>query len=344
MKTILFSLIALTAVYTSQATIRRVNNTPGMNSVYSTITNALNASLAGDTIHVEGSGIVYTGSTINKRIVIIGPGYFLTDTAANPNTQANKQAVYTDFFFGAGSKGSIVQGMCIGTCHVSDSFITLQRNYMYGNIAIANGGNTFGDTLRHNFFASTAGIYHTSTYEARGLFFYNNIFERSNNALITANLTTCSGYFVNNSFATPSSSTLDFSCANFTFQNNIFNKVNFSNLQSSNIFVNNIAKTGLPAGNNNQNNLEATDIYQGWNSPGTASFSSDARYKLKTGSPAINAGILNSAPADCGAFGGPAPYILSGMPPVPSVYQLTMPSQINSGTPAINITVSAAAH
>lgn len=344
MKTILFSLIALIAVYTSQATIRRVNNTPGMNSVYNTLANAISASQAGDTVHVEGSGVTYTGATINKRLVIIGPGYFLTDTAANPNTQANKQSAYIDLFFGAGSKGSLVQGMSIGTCHLSDSFITLQRNYIYNNIAVANSGHTFGDTIRHNFFASTAGIYHTSSYEGRGLFFYNNIFEKPNNALITASLTTCSGYFVNNSFATPSTSTLDFSCANFTFQNNIFNKVNFGNLQNSNIFINNIAKTGLPSGNNNLVNLDPADIYQGWGSPGTATFSSDARYKLKTGSPAINAGVLNSIAVDCGAFGGPAPYILSGMPPVPSVYQLTMPSQINSGTPAINITVSAAAH
>ena len=43
--------------------------------------------------------------------------------------------------------------------------------------------------------------------------------------------------------------------------------------------------------------------------------STDGRYKLKAGSPAIGYGVGG---VDCGIYGGPEPYVLSGMPTVPA--------------------------
>src|SRR5450432_1529697 len=40
----------------------------------------------GDTIHVEGSTVIYDAATVTKRLVVIGPGYFLTE---NPKTSEN---------------------------------------------------------------------------------------------------------------------------------------------------------------------------------------------------------------------------------------------------------------
>ena len=82
-----------------------------------------------------------------------------------------------------------------------------------------------------------------------------------------------------------------------------------------------------------------SDVYIGWPTPG--SYSSDGRFKLKDDAPAIGFGILAGSSVDCGAFGGPAPYILSGMPPVPSIYELEAPETVTSGTAEINISVSA---
>ena len=55
---------------------------------------------------------------------------------------------------------------------------------------------------------------------------------------------------------------------------------------------------------------------------GSLNYSDDAKWKLKTGSPAIGAGVSG---VDCGAFGGPTPYVLSGVPNLPHIYEATIP-------------------
>jgi hypothetical protein len=163
---------------------------------------------------------------------------------------------------------------------------------------------------------------------------YNNIFTGPM-MQFAGNLNNISGYFINNdciySYAT--------SCVNFTFQNNILAQANFGAYLSSNSFFNNItSNTGLPSGNGNQASVNLDNVFMGYLS-GTG-FSSDGRYRLKAGSPAINAGSLNGGTVDCGAFGGPAPYILSGMPDIPSIYVLTVPSSVPSGATNMNVTIS----
>ncbi|MCK4754754.1 MAG: right-handed parallel beta-helix repeat-containing protein, partial [Calditrichia bacterium] len=48
---------------------------------------------------------------------------------------------------------------------------------------------------------------------------------------------------------------------------------------------------------------------------------------LKNGSPAIGAG---SGGTDCGAFGGLSPYILSGIPNLPHIYEADVPASASS--------------
>ncbi len=348
--------LLLTAVFAiaaqSQATIRRVNNTAGISSVYSSLSTAIDAANPGDTLHIEGTNTFYGSPYITKRLIIIGPGFFHADTAANPNTQANKLAAYAELNFGPGSKGSVVQGMGLGGITVSDSFITLQRNLISGTVNLGNAGHSYGDTIRNNFFDGGAINNTSGTYQVKSLFIYNNLIVKESGTFMNVTvLPNTSGYFVNNTIiAVLSTNATTLSVQNFTFQNNIFGRVNFgttsspNSYQGANIFLNNIAKAGLPTGNNNMLNIDPVDIYVGWGSPGTGTYSTDARYKLKANSPALNAGVLNGTAVDCGAFGGPAPYTLSGMPPVPSIYQLSMPTQVNSGTPSISVSVGAASH
>lgn len=61
----------------------------------------------------------------------------------------------------------------------------------------------------------------------------------------------------------------------------------------------------------------------------------DNYFQLSAGSPAIGAGVPNgSTPVDCGAFGGPNPYKLSGIPSIPAIYELQVPVIVNTGTNA----------
>lgn len=69
----------------TQAKILRVNNVSGM-APYQTISAAVDAAQEGDTIMVDGSAVNYPGETISKRIVLIGPGYFLRENSIGVET------------------------------------------------------------------------------------------------------------------------------------------------------------------------------------------------------------------------------------------------------------------
>ncbi len=123
MKKISLSLIiviaGLAATQNIDAKIWRVNNNPGKSCNFTTLTAALRSTNvnAGDTIHIEGSVTEYgknpqTASdcdTIRKQLVIIGPGYQLSD---NAETQHNKESakVRTLHIVSAAS-GTVIAGI-----------------------------------------------------------------------------------------------------------------------------------------------------------------------------------------------------------------------------------------
>ena len=118
----------------------RVNNDPAADGDYLTLQEASDNAAAGDTIYVEGSINNYQdGATIDKRLTIIGPGYFLSE---NDSTQAN--ALYAKFntgiFFNTGSAGSVIAGI---ESHISISVdnITVRRcksNYISFDAVVKN--------------------------------------------------------------------------------------------------------------------------------------------------------------------------------------------------------------
>ena len=75
----------LLAAPTTQAKIWRVNNNGGINASYASAQAAQDAAItvAGDTRHLEASQANYGSLRATKRLIIIGPGYFLRQ---NTNT------------------------------------------------------------------------------------------------------------------------------------------------------------------------------------------------------------------------------------------------------------------
>ena len=67
---------------------------------------------------------------------------------------------------------------------------------------------------------------------------------------------------------------------------------------------------------------------------GNQGYSTDERWQLKSGGLASGAGENG---IDCGMFGGSAPYILSGLPPVPRIYEAIISTSGSSvsGLPVI---------
>jgi len=72
-------------------------------------------------------------------------------------------------------------------------------------------------------------------------------------------------------------------------------------------------------GNGNQRNVVMDNVFVGGDY--------DARWKLREGSPAKGAGANGE---DCGIFGGSSPYVLSGVPPLPTIYYFDVPVSVPS--------------
>jgi len=72
----------------------------------------------------------------------------------------------------------------------------------------------------------------------------------------------------------------------------------------------------------------------------SGSVSTDGDWQLRSGSPAIGAGLDG---VDCGMFGGSTPYVLSGIPAIPSIYYFIAPGSA-SGAEGLQVEIKARAN
>ena len=128
-------IIALSFFNTSYAKIWRLNNNgnnpiPAIGADFTGTLQAAhdNASVvSGDTIHIEQSPTTYGNCTFTKRLVLIGPGYFLS---TNPQTQVNTDYAATVgilTFYNANAAGSQVYGLTISTTYLGVNNLLLDR-------------------------------------------------------------------------------------------------------------------------------------------------------------------------------------------------------------------------
>lgn len=131
-----------------------------------------------------------------------------------------------------------------------------------------------------------------------------------------------------------------------TFTNNIIDArtqlagYNAFDAQSTgNTGSNNMCLTvnGLPTGNGNVNGTTPSTVFVNASNPFTTySTNGDADFQLSASSPARTAGVGNT---QIGAFGGTAPYVLSGVPPYPVITSFVNSGAGNSNTP-LTVTIS----
>lgn len=160
--------------------------------------------------------------------------------------------------------------------------------------------------------------------------FYNNAYVSIATFSGTGNL------FRNNSIANNSS---NFGLNNTYIANNIFGSSTEGTFTNSTL-KNNIFQVNQPLGGTASGNLVNIDMDNVYVGGSTGSL--DARVVLKAGSPAIGAGLTVGSVINpnCGAFGATDPYKISGIPAVPSIYTLTVPTSIPSGTTSMNVIFS----
>jgi hypothetical protein len=328
----------------ANAKIWRVNNNAGIAADFTTFFAAATSAsvLAGDTIHIEPSATTYNlaNFTLTKRLVVIGAGYFLNPadvtTPGNAGLQVTTQSSKLAFFrIGSGADNSKFLGITIdGSVYLNTvNNISFEKVLFYPGGCYHEDGIINGTSFRKCFFngvtLNASGTATVTNFVCENSIFYNG-------AVISISAFSGSGNIVrNNSIVNGSPFTLN-SCY---VANNIFDipgQCTFTNcVIKNNLFQVNQTLPGTATGN--QVNVNMANVYVGGT---TGSF--DSRTVLKAGSPAIGAGLTVGAviTPDCGAYGATDPYKLSGIPNIPSIYSLTVPTSIPSGASTMNVTFS----
>ncbi len=311
----------------THATSWRLNNNPAIQADFTTFEEAHDAASPGDTIYVEGNGTEnhYGIVTITKKLIVIGPGYFLNE---NDSTQANKAAArFRAITINPGAEGTEIYGLNIFYSGSGFMGITINAS----NVIVARNYFQAGpDRI-------TFGPYNISNVA---------VFQNFAYSIITTN-----GYGVSNLLIANNFVFTTIELNQHTSATVINNVVKTSVLAQYSVIKNNIIYQGTtyPFGfnfgtsNEISYNLVAGTLHGGSNPPdppgtdnvadivpalifvdfdGSLGYSTDGQWQLNAAGIAIGAGENG---VDCGMFGGPSPYILSGMAPVPHIYEAIVP-------------------
>lgn len=333
--------------FSASAKIWRVNNNSGVAADFTTLSAAHSGASSGDTLHLEASPTSYGSATFTKKLVVIGPGYFADQ---NPNTQATKQtAIVNSINLYAGAAGSVVSGLDFngGSISVQASDVVIRRN----KFSQANGANfdyyCGSITTYTNYQGDNAPVSNVIISQNFGVSI--NISNASTGILISNNYLSWNSYYGD---ATTNNVLVFHANAMGIVQNNIIRRgrvsINNSTITnnimvagsysgSGNLVSNNLANASqFGTDNNNKANVDMGAVFLG---SGTG-ISNDGQWKLASGSPAIGAGYGSTAqnPVDAGIYSGHTPYVLSGLPAVPSIYYFEN-KPVGSNSDPITVTI-----
>jgi hypothetical protein len=315
--------ISLFGVISNCQNLIRVNNNPGIDADYTNLQDANDNASDGDTIYVEGSETEYSGADISHSLTIIGPGYFLNE---NPKTQANGlEAKFNgNINFNTGSAGSCIIGCNLGFhgyIFINVNDVKVIRCFVNG-IYPSHNGTINNIVILQNYIAKEIKAA-SSLATITNSIISNNII----NGFVHFSSTSGPLQIANNVFSADPNYSID--CYNSTIQNNIIcnKRADAILLNSGNTINNNILAYDGTNANGNQYNTDMSNVFTAYNDFSTG-ISTDGRWQLKAGSPAIGAGTGN---VDCGVFGGVSPYVLSGLPDLPHIYEAIIPATANSG-------------
>ena len=322
-------------------TIRRVNNNTGVTgvNVYSSAQAAHDAAAANDIIIIEPSATSYGDLVLTKPLKIYGNGYYLdtntelkADQRSSPlgsirfNTGSGGSSVYgidaissaAAYWYIHGVSNIIIQRCRMGYITILNSNVATTTNTTVSNITITNNyidGDIFcpGSLLVSNVIVS------------------NNIIGRF---MTAADKTNIQNWIVRNNTLTDRYNQGDeVTLANSVFENNLLIRGSsvpaFTNVTFS---FNVSASATFSGGIGNQNNFDVASAIVGTG----AGISTDEAYQIKAGSPLKTAG---SGGTEVGAYGGPTPYVVSGIPAIPSIVNMNN-TATGSNTVPLSVTTS----
>ena len=346
-KNTLLTVLAILFAITADATVWRVNNRPDVNADFITLQDAIDGATANDTIYIGGSPDHYGPGIFDKKLVVIGAGYWHSE---NDSLQAYEEYSWVkQLTFNTGSEGCKISGLYIYNGNyggaqnwklisINTDSITLQRNYIYGythtsytynGYSVYINGNRSGITIQQNWIiAYIFDNYSSINGSVYCVYFSGN----PTNSIVRNNFLRA---YKGHSWGSIYSISLPTYNANteLTINNNIM----WGNISTAQTFhVNNILISGTYSAG--QGDLSSNNICSGTQFPvGSGNVQNavmdsvfmdfdlyiDNGYYLKPNSPAMNAGFYGG---DCGVFSTDylaQPYRLSGMPAIPSVFEST---------------------
>ena len=315
------------------AKVIRVNNqhpTNATENTFNTLQEAHNFAAAGDTLMIEPSIDVYASVEITKRLVIIGSGYFLDENLETQSTPL--QSLVRAITINPGADGTILTGLVFSSLGSGDgpvikaNSVLITRCYLRYGIFIYSSLTSL--KVNQNFFPSSTLRMGSSGDSFTDLEFNNNIVVGSlASGFASASIQrTFSSVQHNIFFGSVQITTTSFR------SNIIASNTNASQfIINSNNIQNNLTLGNQLTGNGNQL-YNANQLFVGEEGNST-----DGQYRLKADSPYLTAGYQNAQP---GVFGGPTPYLLSGLPSIPVIYELSAETY-GSQESGLNIQVKA---
>ena len=369
--TAVFSSLLLITI-SSNATIRRVGFTASTSPVsgtdYATFQLAHDAANTGDTIQLYPSTVSANYSaTLNKRLVILGAGYFYNSyTTPTPTTDLLNTGLQNlaggigsvNITIGVGSSGTYIAGfynLSITTSNIPDSLnnITITRNralYLnWDNSGVCNNW-IMSQCISVYVTQSGYGASFTGNRTITNFRIENCVgsvgvnLNTSPVGISSGQILNCTAVANNFSLNANNQAIVVQNCifeyltsGSPTYITNVANSIFINNITSSSAFNNPVATNPGSTGNVFGVSFANNAYFLGYpnNTSGSTTLNSpDALYRLSATSPARNAGIIpgTATATDCGAYGGTNPYKASGIPPIPSFYKLNAPSSTATGS------------
>ena len=358
MKTKIF-LLFIILPFLSQATVWRVNGKANVDAEFSTIQEAVDNASSGDTIYVEplSEGQAYAGATIDKTLFLYGTGYYLEEN--DSNQYALNESIINPIRFNPGSEGSLLSGFVttgtlnipgVGSGHIilNACCITVENcNYPVSStsntsflLLFSNADNCI---IRNcHYVAGRVEVQplpsDTSEPGVTGTIIFNSIFEavngRSASSVTIGDLTVdhCTVRYAIGVENIPARA------KNTTFINSVISSSSISPVCSSGCtFINTMGQEAIF--NGSQVDIVLSDFEDDFIP--SLNEHPELRYSLSEVSAGKNAATDGT---DCGLFGGPTPYRLSGIPEIPAIFQLVVDTQGNANSQTLDVNLKAKSH
>lgn len=288
----------------------------------------------GDTLYLAGSGVTYGGMSCYKRLNIYGPGYFLAENRGSGYNLST--ARISTIYFYAGSEGSLLAGCeAESTIFLYAPNITIKRNWIQNNIEISTGAANIIIAQNYLDASSTNSAITSGGADNSDIIVANNLIRCIGSSSYYAIIMS-----VNDSMTVSNNVIYGrIRAYNAAFSNNIHGDngaaINNSIELNNSTMVNSIGiseNVTLPTTGPNTNNING-EVFADVFGTGTT----DGRYVLAETSAAKGHGVGG---ADAGMFGGANLYVLSGIPPLPTV-QLVDGPLFGSQTGGLPVSIKA---